>query len=183
MSAISSYQERPPKPAAIPAPPAEKPVAPAAPLPKLDMPQAARLPGPPSPSSSMLIKPESRLAPRGALRGPDYPRLKSRGWSSEFSKVDSEGITRGFSSVRFQAPELKPAAAVVPPSRPQAKKGPARGSDESVPSTIYPDLTPEEVFWTRDRLLRVGGASLLALLGVLYIARTAFPGKKAGEAP
>jgi hypothetical protein len=147
------------------------------------MPKAGRTPEPLPAASSMMIKPEPRLAPRGVLRGSNLPRLKSRSWSNEFSKVGSEGITRGFSGVSFQPPELQRDAAVVAPTRPRAKKGPAPREDEFLPSSLHPEILPEEPFWTQDRLLRVGGAALLALLGLLYIAKTAFPGKMPDEAP
>lgn len=184
MQAISAYKAGPARQTAPPAS-VKPPAAPQPPKPKLEMPTPASRPAPPRPAaSSMLVAPEPLSGPSASphLIG---SRLKTNSWNSEFSRVGSQGIHRRFSNVgAVQANPLHSAPLLTTKAQPKLLTQEPLPS-EAVPISVEtaPEIPLEKPFWTEDRLLRVGGSALVALLGLLYISATAFPHDKAGAPP
>lgn len=159
--------------------------------------------------SSMLVKPEPGGAPEGVLRHysddpvgktrtdellrydqtrkPDFERsrkdirLKERSMRSDFARVDSQGVGRGFNRVEFQGlgfkrPEDPPEAPRPKEVVPEAKKGikllekpPMDESQILVASAKDPQDFQPKPYWSQERKARVGAAGMVALVGFFWV--------------
>ncbi len=151
------------------------------------------------PRSSMLVKKEPGGAPQGVLAGGiDDPartpgpltanrtRLTPRSFSSGFGaqSLGSDGIGRGFTKTEFRSmftPSAQSAAAKR--STRLLDKTPLDPKDLVAPSGFRPEDAPEPAFWTEERVERVAGSGLVALIGLCYLfftsgAFAALRGKK-----
>lgn len=126
-------------------------------------------------------------------RGRDV-RLQRKDFDSRFARVGSQGISGGFDKVSFNS--LAPArreVTVKPVKRPKPRvpeakhsivlleKAPIADKDVFVPSLLHPEDVPERLFWTEDRILRVGGSLLIAVIGILFIMTSAFRAREPEE--
>jgi len=110
------------------------------------------------------------------------PRPFFSGFGSD--KVGTDGIGHGFYRIVFRnlapPPKAEPPPAQPPPQPEPAappvkrmprmiEKTPIDPKDLVTASGLRPEDAPEPVFWTEDRVLRVAGAALVALIGACYI--------------
>ena len=133
------------------------------------------LPVPPPPvlaKSSMLVKKEPGGAPQGVLAGGiDDPERRAGSRSGpERLTLRSEGIGRSFDRMRFSP--MAPVGGVAPTGKRSTRlldKTPLDQKDILTPSDFRPEDAPEPVFWTEERVERVAGSGLVALIGLSYL--------------
>jgi len=150
------------------------------------------LPVPPPPKlapSSMLVRKEPGGALQGILAGgTDDPertpglrqaarpqaRLTPRSLGFSFGPQDlgADGIGRGFNKIEFRPmfnPRAQASGAKVKSSTRLLDKPTLRAQDILTPSGLRPEDAPEPEFWTEDRVQRVVGSGLIALVGLCYL--------------
>ena len=133
------------------------------------------LPVPPPPKlakSSMLVKKEPGGAPQGILAGgiDDPERRAGSQPGPERLTLRSEGIGRSFDRMRFSP--MTPVRGVAPTGKRSTRlldKTPLDQKDILTPSDFRPEDAPEPVFWTEERVERVAGSGLVALIGLSYL--------------
>jgi hypothetical protein len=145
------------------------------------------VPPPPQPArSSLLVKKEPGGAPQGVLAGGiDEPQRRAGSQSGpERLAPRSEGIGRSFDRLKFTP--MSPVRRAAPAGKRSTRlldKTPLDPKDLVAPSGLRPEDAPEPAFWTEERVERVAGSGLVALIGLCYLfftsgAFAALRGKK-----